>query len=548
LRPPAPLDGLIEKAAAALRRVSGHDPSAPEGLAAELERLADVSGTDAALAAGLRALAGELRAWFRASSADGRGNDGFCHAELTGGAMRCYLSCYPPRKGGRQLSAEECFRELDALKVTTGLDSARVRAAVAAMQSSGDIVYAVTVAEGRPPTEPRRAQLELSVPHLDKSELRLDTAWLKRHLPEQLRELKEGEAVGLYHPAAAGEPGVNVRGKLLPPAEPAALSVQLGEGLRGLHSASGEILAISPGQLVLDARRLEVMPLFLCEGDYGPESPDINFRGLVVILGTLSGRKVEADEVIIAGNCERSEVHSAGDVFVGGGVVGKKEGKIFADGRVAARHVSDAAVEALGDVIVTNSITYSEVTSNARVAVTAERGSIVGGQVSALRGIEARSVGSDFGTYTVTAVGRDFLTKKRLDRLGEVVALHEDNLSKISALKSRLARANVDVKRLPPAKQDIYLGILRKEAKSQQELASLARRRDRLTQALSDVLEATIRIREELFPPVRVEIADAIREIEERLRRVVVFRDRRQGIMTRTEEEPAPEGGNGGNR
>ncbi len=224
-------------------------------------------------------------------------------------------------------------------------------------------------------------------------------------------------------------------------------------------------------------------------------------------------------------------------------MIGKKEGKIYADGRVAARHVSDAEIEALGDIIVTNTITYSEVISNSRVLVTAERGAIVGGQVSALRGIETRSLGSDFGTYTVTAVGRDFLTAKRLERLKEIIGVHEDNLRKIALLKSKLAKANVDLKRLPPAKQDIYLGILRKEVKSQQELESLMRRRERLSQVLSDVLEATIRVREELHPPVRVEIADAIKEIEEHLRRVVVFRDRKEGIVTRAEKGEEP-GGN----
>jgi uncharacterized protein (DUF342 family) len=536
LRPPEALARLVGRAAEVLDLAEREPHSAPAGLAAELERVAGLEATLTADAAEMRELAGRLREYFRGASPEGSGNDGFCFAEVTDFGLRCYLTVFPPRRGGRQISAEECFRELDALRVTLGLDESRVRAAVAEVQAGGDVVPWVLVAEGRAPTEPRRAQLELVVPHVTKSDLRLDARWLREHLPECLRELKEGEVVGRYRPPAAGEPGTSVRGKPIPARSPGELAVELGSGLKGRYSASGEIHAISPGQLVLDARRLEVMPLFLVEGDLAPDAPAIDFRGLVVVLGNLCGQKVDADEVIVAGNCERSEVRSAGDVFVGGGVIGKKEGRIFADGRVAARHVSDAEVEALGEIIVTNTITYSEVTSNGRVIVTAERGSIVGGRVAALRGIEARSVGSDFGTYTVTAVGRDFLTGRRLERLREVIALHEDNLEKIDALKSKLARHRVDVKKLPPAKQDIYLGVLRKEARSRQELEGLIRRRDRLSRVLSDVLEATIRIREELYPPVRVEIADAIREIEERLRRVVVFRDGDRGIVTRADE------------
>lgn len=547
MRPPEALGKLVDRAAAALRGAAGREPSAPGGLAAELERAAAAGGASPKLRAEMSRIAGELRDYFKGSSQRPRENNAFCHVELTGGGLRCYLSVFPPRRGGRQLGAEECFRDLDALRVTTGLEASRVRAAVAEMQATGDIAYSVTVAEGRPPGEPQRAQLELDVPHIAKSDLRLDARWLQGHLPDFIRELKEGEAIGRCRPPVPGEPGVSVRGKVIQPRSPAGLSVELGAGLRQSHAGSGEIRTVSPGQLVLDARRLEVMPLFLAEGDYGPDLPEISFRGLVVVLGNLSGQRLDADEVIIAGNCERSEVHSAGDVFIGGGVIGKKEGKIYADGRVAARHVSDAEIEALGDIIVTNTITYSTVTSNSRVTVTAERGAIVGGQVSALRGIEARSVGSDFGTYTVTAVGRDFLTAKRLERLKEVIGVHRDNLKKIGALKGKLARAHVDIKRLPPAKQDIYLGILRKEVKSQQELESLVRRRERLSRVLSDVLEATIRIREELYPPVRVEIADAIRDIEEHLRKVVVFRDRRAGIVTRADDGSAPRDEAGGN-
>ncbi len=530
MKPPDELSRMVERAEAALRAVSpGRAPGRPAGLAGQLDAAAASQG--GARRAELGALAAELRGWFRGQSQVQAENDGFCHVEIPAGALECRIGVFPPRKGGRQLSSEDCFRELDVHQVTSGVDSTAVRAAVAEMQSSGEPVVGVLAAAGRPPGEPRAPRVELSVPHLDKAGLRLDTRWLLTSLPTMLREVQENQAIGRVQAGAPGAPGLTVRGKPVPPREAAGGAFQPGQGV--VVREGGEIVTAAPGVPVLDGSRLEVMPLFLVEGDYAPPSPEIVFRGLVVVLGSLSGQRVEADELIVVGNCDRSEIHCSGDVMVGGGVVGRNAGKVFADGRVAARHVSDAEIEALGDVIVTNTITHSNVTSNARVKVTAERGAIVGGRVAALRGIEARSLGSDFGTYTVTAAGRDFLTDRRLERLREVIRVHEENLARITALKEKMARANVDVRKLAPEKQDIYLGVLRKEARSRAELASLTRRRDRLDRALADVLEATIRIREELYPPVRVEIADAIREIEERLRSVVVYRDRREGIVTR---------------
>lgn len=540
MKPPEALASLLEAAVAALRAA---DPSWESGaavpLTGELERVAGAPGTAEARRAALRGLAEDLRNWFRTSAAGAKENDAFCQVELSGGALKAYLSVFPPRRGGAQIGSEECFRELDLHQVNTGLDSAAVRRAVAVMQETGDAVYSALVAEGRAPGEPKPASVDLIAPHIVKGELRLDTKWLLANLPGCLRELHENQTVGHFRPGSPGEPGITVRGKSLPAAGRAMEEPQWGQSIRLARAAGSELVAVSPGQLVVDRLRLDVVPLFLAEGDYAPPSPEISFRGLVVILGNLVGQKVDADDVIVSGNCERSEVHSAGDVLIGGGVVGKREGKIFADGRVAARHVADAEIEALGDVVVTNSITYSNVTSNSRVRVTAEKGAIVGGRVAALRGIEARSVGSDFGTYTVTAVGRDFLTVRRMERLKEIIREHEDNLTRIGALKERMAKHNVDVRRLPPEKQDIYLGVLRKEARSRMELDGLLRRRDRVNEALSDVLEAAVRIREELYPPVRVEIADTIREIESRLRGVVVYRDRKDGIVTRAvSEEP----------
>ena len=202
-----------------------------------------------------------------------------------------------------------------------------------------------------------------------------------------------------------------------------------------------------------------------------------------------------------------------------------------------ARAISDANVQSLGDVVVRNSITYSDVTSNGEVKVVAEQGALVGGNISALRAITARNVGSDFGTYTTTSVGVDFLTPRRLSRIDQRIREYEENLSKIDLLKQKLSAAKVDISKLPPEKQDLYISVLQKEIKTREELNSLRRSKEKFDRAIKDFLKASIRVLENLHPPVKVQIGDAIEEIRERMHKVTLVLDPENKIFAKTEED-----------
>ncbi|MFH0880972.1 MAG: FapA family protein, partial [Lentisphaerota bacterium] len=161
----------------------------------------------------------------------------------------------------------------------------------------------------------------------------------------------------------------------------------------------------------------------------------------------------------------------------------------------------------------------------------------------ALKEISAQNIGSEFGMLTETVVGKDFLTEQRLAEIREKISLHEDNLRRIQELKAQMIKAHVRIEKLPPDKQEIYIGVLRKEIASQAELKSLNRIRERLSKGLSDFLSASIRVVESLYPPVRVQMVDQITEITQRLNAVTLNYDKKTGIVSnftnqRSEEKP----------
>ena len=531
MRMPEDLERICERACGLIRAADpAWRPGAIEGFTAALEaRLGRLEKADAEAG---REIVRALRGYFKTPAASSREGNAQAVIDISGGGLTASLTLLPPHRGGGIIGTEAVLREFDLHHVKVGRNLDAIRAAVAACQRTGEIVYRVEAARGREPGRPADGAIELDVAHLDKEKLVAGTEWLREHVPPMLESVVRGQRLGTYHPPVPGEPGVSVKGKNLVPAPPAELAVEPGPGVK-LGRSSGSLKAEAAGQVVLDAKRLDVVPLFVVEGDRTGEEGDLLFRGDVIVTGNVSGCRIEAEDVIVFGRADRVRIQAYGDVVVGGGLIGKKEGAVYADGRVSAHHVADATIEALGDVEISGTVTYTDVTTLGRLVVAGGRSQIVGGRAAAFRGIEAREIGSDFGTYTETAVGVDFLTERRLTRIKERLARHEENLRKIGALKKKLAKKGLDPARLSPQKQDVYLSVLRKEARSKREIEALARRMDRFSDALEPFLEASVRVLGTFHPPVRVQIGDTVREIEERLAAVEVYRDRREGIRTR---------------
>jgi uncharacterized protein (DUF342 family) len=230
-------------------------------------------------------------------------------------------------------------------------------------------------------------------------------------------------------------------------------------------------------------------------------------------------------------------VDATGDAVIHGRIVGKKIGAIGANGSIFAYTISDALVEAMGDLVVRDSIVYSEVTSNGRIIVTSPQGAIFGGTVAALKEIRAGKIGSDFASFTSTVVGKDFLTQRRLARANDKIRSYEEMLAKIDLIKKKLSEGNVKTKDLSASQQDVYISLLQKEIRAREELAGHKRAKEKLDQAMKNFLTASIKVLEELNPPVKVQICEAVEEIRQRLTKVTLVLDRQNKVFTMENKE-----------
>lgn len=322
-----------------------------------------------------------------------------------------------------------------------------------------------------------------------------------------------------------------------------APGLKFGDGVRVVGR---EILAVVPGVLTVGEGRLDVIPFHVVAGDVAA-GQDLSFFGNILVGGdVLEGATLEGEDVYVEGNVRGASITARGDVWVGGEIAGMEQEVVEAHGRVFARSISNTAVQGLGDVVARDAIACSEISSHGRVIVTAERGTVVGGSVSALRGIQARTIGSDFGgTLTRVAVGPDFLTLQRLAGMEQRIREHEASLARIAELKRRIGVETASLVKIPQDKQDLYISLLRKEDKVGGELLSLRRGKERFEQSMKEFLEASVEVFEKLHPPVQVQIGEVIETIRERLEGVVLALGKDRKIVVRKEDS---HGGSGAGR
>ncbi|MBN1673751.1 MAG: DUF342 domain-containing protein [Kiritimatiellae bacterium] len=527
------LFGLIAKAVSLLPGDAGASeiPGVIRALKAQLE-----SETDVLRKQHLTSSVNDLRAYFFAPSHQAlETGPGQVLVAVSLDEARAVLTVTPPRGEGSMPTLNKVRVALDKARVRHGVDMSAVESALRIVREERDVVWRLTVASGEPPIPGRPRRIEYQARMIEKDRFRTALQEMPAVFAGLGNPVAVGDTVGRILPAEAGIAGTNVRGEPLVPPRQSGGSFDLGEDVQ---LAKDTLVARAQGHVVVDGTRIDVIPFYVVRDPAPGATADLKFPGAVLVLGNLQGPgAVECEDLYVVGNCEQMALSARGDVFISGGVVGHHKSTIDADGAVYASFVSEADVTALGPVIVTNAIINSHITSNDSVRVTSEKGIITGGTVQALKEIVARTVGSEFGMLTETVVGKDFLTAKRLAQIHETIVMHEENLRRIQGLKVQMAKARVNIDELPPDKQEIYIGVLRKESQSQADLHSLERRKKRLNASLNEFLSASVQVLDSLYPPVRIQIVDNIREIKRKLNAVTLKYDADLGIVSTFEEE-----------
>lgn len=383
-------------------------------------------------------------------------------------------------------------------------------------QDPSEILKPIVVAMGKKPGEPKDARFDFSVeitsePQFipDEEETHID---YKESMKIQL--VDAGEYLGEYFPAQAGSAGFNIYGNEIPGVMGDTMTVIEGEGVR---KEGNKFYATKTGKPSFNLGTIEVRELLEIEGDVSYETGNIDFPGSVLVKGAiLDGFKVvtggDLEVFGVIGNCE---LQVGGTLKANGGIIAKGEQLIKANGGMEIAFANNAKLESKNDICVTKNILHSQIHSLGRVRV--QKGSIIGGEIIAAKGVEAVEIGSETGVATKVFIRINYeavLLQEILDKLLLAVdAIYQKN-------RGYLSSGTLPEKALSGAVDDLkeVQGYLQKSIKIEEQILA----REKLVHDLEGVC---IRTHKRVWPDVVFRAPRCVYNVQENIDGDKVFID-----------------------
>ena len=251
--------------------------------------------------------------------------------------------------------------------------------------------------------------------------------------------VKKEQLLVTYHSALPAENGRDVLGS--------AITAYEGKELPPLQCKRCEpdesgcnYYAGMEGNVTVDGRNLTVTPIYVVEGNLDAATGDVDFHGDVLIQGNVfAGVTVKTTgNITVNGHVETARLFAGKDVILKNGMQGSGNGIIRAGGNVMARFLEQTQVHA-GKEVNTGAILNCEVESGQNVVVAGNRGTIIGGTVTAVEQISAASIGNRAGVTTQLVIGLDCEFKHKMGEIDRLTDEYQANMTDAERALERLA-------------------------------------------------------------------------------------------------------------
>lgn len=281
--------------------------------------------------------------------------------------------------------------------------------------------------------------------------------------------VKAGEFLARIVPPQPGEDGVDVFGEPIEARKPREATLRAGAQVRH-EPTENTFYAETDGRVRCAGAQLAVDTVYTVNDSIGLKTGHVHHPGALIIHKDVleDAQITAAGDIEVYGIVEPSAITAGGNLVVRGGITGDDEHRITVGGGLHARYILEANVDAEDDVVAEREIRHSVIRTRGAVKVT--RGRLVGGEVSALGGMEVHEAGSDGDVRTVLEAGRDPWLTGQLDKIEAEIQQWRKHLEKIdAALKPIRPR----LKQLPAEKQKAVEQLMEQEEVCHGQIAEL---------------------------------------------------------------------------
>jgi hypothetical protein len=286
------------------------------------------------------------------------------------------------------------------------------------------------VAQGTAPSAPVHGRRELLVDMSEKGRPKqLDNGRVDHRQLQKVINVKQGTPLLQRIPPKRGKDGTNIFGNRIKAMAPRDVTLPVGKGVQQSPDDENMLIAATDGDVyIYDDYTVEVRKEKRISGDVDYATGNIDFFGDIDIGGNVrSGFEVKAaGSVVIAGCVEDARVYGGGEVHVAGGATGARQGMIEAHGDIRMHYCEHFSLKTMGDLHIEKHLIHCACTAGG--VIHADR--IVGGHLSAHRGVVARQIGApaETGTEIFIGVPRQ-LEQKQYALLKKLTALNTEQVS-----------------------------------------------------------------------------------------------------------------------
>lgn len=250
-----------------------------------------------------------------------------------------------------------------------------------------------------------------------------------------------GQLIARKREASDGTPGITVFGETIPAKRGKDLKVKNGENTVFNEDNLG-VYAAASGEVSYRSNCVNVYPVYKVDGDLSLRTGHIDFVGNVHVTGDVpSGFKINAQgDVRIEGLVEAAEITAAGNIVVGGGVLGQGKGSIRCGGNFTSLYINQGNIMAGENIEAVQSILHSFCEAGKNIICINGKGNIAGGTCIAENMITANEIGNE--TYSKTLIYMKLKEQQHNQTFNgdEKIKELQTNLEKLQQLKDALFR------------------------------------------------------------------------------------------------------------
>lgn len=248
---------------------------------------------------------------------------------------------------------------------------------------------------------------------------------------------------------SGGESGKDVYGNVIAPknADPVTLPACDDTIKQETDKKITKFYACASGELSRINNKLSISSLKSIQSDIDEKTGDVTFPGSLVITGDIKdGRKVKADgDLTVTGNAELSLLYSESSVRLQGGMHGKGRGTVWAKNTVFLHYAENARIFSGHDIKMTNYCFRCLVKTNGLVTLEGSPGVLLGGTISAAKGISVQDLGAEKTIRTIISFGQDYLIKDEIEVREKEITANNERLAEIDkSLNAGASDTNVE--------------------------------------------------------------------------------------------------------